>query len=167
MQRLGEWGDGVDRVGGWMALTEWGDGVDRGRFDVDRGGWRWPGGMTRWPAVGMTLTGEGIVDHICENTSNAIYCYTTSIVQGYQKKVSLQRQLCKMSVLLYLWFPATIELFLFVWSLNKPWKYYIQGRRLNLTWKSSNFMSFKSSLQSHPLWVTLYMRCKLLNYKFF
>ena len=40
-------------------------------------------------------------------------------------------------------------------SLCKPIKDYIRGRRLNLTRGFSYYMSFRSSLQSHHLWVTL------------
>ena len=36
-------------------------------------------------------------------------------------------------------------------------KDYIQGRSLNLTLGSSYFHCFRSSLLSHPLWVTLYL----------
>ena len=45
-------------------------------------------------------------------------------------------------------------------SLIKPFIDYIQDRRLNLNLGSSYLRSFKSSIQSHPLWVTLYGRKK-------
>ena len=46
----------------------------------------------------------------------------------------------------------------------------IQGRRVNLILESSYYMEFRSSLQSHPLWVTLYAesvlsRQKVTNYE--
>ena len=44
----------------------------------------------------------------------------------------------------------------FILSLNKQLKDHNLNRRLNLTLGSSNFKSFRSSLQSHPVWVTLY-----------
>ena len=43
----------------------------------------------------------------------------------------------------------------FAKSSNTPLNKYIQGRRLNLTLESSYLMSFRSSLQSHPLWDSL------------
>ena len=41
-------------------------------------------------------------------------------------------------------------------SLNKPLRDYCQGTIINLTLKSSYFKSAKSSLQSQPLWLTMY-----------
>ena len=41
--------------------------------------------------------------------------------------------------------------------LNKLYKDHNQGKRLNLHLGLLNYMSFRSSLQSHPLWVTLYI----------
>ena len=41
-------------------------------------------------------------------------------------------------------------------SYNKLSKDFIQSLRLNLTLGLSYLQSFRSSLQSHPLWVTLY-----------
>ena len=45
---------------------------------------------------------------------------------------------------------------LFDKSLNKPFKAFLQDRRFNSTKKSSYFES--SSLQSNPVWVTLYLK---------
>ena len=41
---------------------------------------------------------------------------------------------------------------------NNPLENYIYGRIHNLALGSSHFKSFRSSLQSHPLWVTLYIK---------
>ena len=42
-------------------------------------------------------------------------------------------------------------------SSKKPLKDYVQGRRLNLTMRWSNFNNFCSYLQSYILWATLYI----------
>ena len=65
--------------------------------------------------------------------------------------------------LYYLYFifmsPCNFKLFFFfAKSFNKPLKYYILGRRHNLNLESSYFKMCLSSLQSHPMRVTLYAR---------
>ena len=54
-----------------------------------------------------------------------------------------------------------VAVLFFAKSFNKPLKYYILGSSLNLNLESSYFKSFRSSLQSHPMWVTLYTRVNL------
>ena len=55
---------------------------------------------------------------------------------------------------------------LFSKSLNKTIKYFIWGRWLNLTLRLPYYMSFRSSLQSHPLWqknnIKLLSSCNLI-----
>ena len=56
----------------------------------------------------------------------------------------------------YLWLLTTINfVFFFAKSFNKTFIDHTQGKRLNSKLKSSYLKSFKSSSQSHPLWVTL------------
>ena len=63
-----------------------------------------------------------------------------------------------LSVFFYSWFPATVIKLvpLFYKSVNKPLKDYILDRRLNLNLESWYFKSFRSSLQSQHLWVTMF-----------
>ena len=78
-----------------------------------------------------------------------------------QKLMRFQRRLYRICTACFLvlpciWFTATVNCF-YAKSLNKPFKYFIQCKILKLDLESSYFESFLSSLQSHPLWVTLYL----------
>ena len=52
----------------------------------------------------------------------------------------------------------------FVKWLNQPLNDFIQGRRLELTLESTYLKCFRSSLQSHPLWVILYNNGRTPSY---
>ena len=79
-------------------------------------------------------------------------------VQGYPQRIRLQRRLygiynvCfKLFIII---FHCTLLSF-FVKSLNKPFKVFMQDSRFNINLGSLYLKSFKSSLQSYPLRVSL------------
>ena len=81
------------------------------------------------------------------------------IIQGYPQRIRLQRRLYGIYTVCFLIFmiPCNCKLvFFFAKSSFKSLDYYIQGRILNLSLESTNIKSVCSSLQSHPLWITLY-----------
>ena len=72
-------------------------------------------------------------------------------------RMILQRRLYGIKTVCFLVFIILCnrQLFFFPLTLNKPLKDCIQGKLLNLTLKSSDIKSFRSSLQSHPLRIIL------------
>ena len=91
------------------------------------------------------------------------YCCVLELIQGYPQSMRLQ------TTVYFLIFIVSFNyklLSFFSKSLNKPLKDYIQDRRLNLNLGLSYLKSFKSSLQSLPLWVTLQVLQVLVYYTF-
>ena len=96
---------------------------------------------------------EGWEFWILVSVVSSVFYYT----EGYPQ---IMRRLywILLPVSLHSWFTATVKWKLvcfFAKSLNKSLDYYIWGRILNLTQRSSYFKSFRSSLLSHLLCVTL------------
>ena len=80
------------------------------------------------------------------------------IFQTYPQRMRLQRLLCKICLVRFLAFvfPCRLKLAYFgVKSLSKTSKYLIECRSQKSSFKSYQFQSFRSSLQSHSLRVTL------------
>ena len=78
------------------------------------------------------------------------------LLQDYHLRMRLQRRLYGIYIVCFLIFmiPCNYKLLsFFVNSLNKSFK----GRRLNFNLEKSYLTSFKPSLKSHSLWVTLYI----------
>ena len=78
------------------------------------------------------------------------------LLQDYFLRMRLQRRLYGIYIVCFLIFmiPCNYKLLsFFVNSLNKSFK----GRRLNFNLEKSYLTSFKPSLKSHSLWVTLYI----------
>ena len=99
-------------------------------------------------------------------------------IQGYPERMRLQKRLYIIYTVYYLIFSILCSFKLvsfFVMSINRPIKDNIQDKRLNLFLQSSYFMSFRSTLKSHPyleitilFWnvpiLSLFTRCyKILN----
>ena len=90
---------------------------------------------------------------------NLLYRVTLKGLQGNPQRMRLQRRLYGIYTVCFLIFmiPCNCKLvFFFAKSSFKSLDYYIQGRILNLSLESTNIKSVCSSLQSHPLWITLY-----------
>ena len=88
---------------------------------------------------------------------NVFYSRNQSI-QEFPQGIRRQRRLCGIYTvyLIIHMIPCNHKLvFSFAKSLNKPFQDHIQGWRHILNLESSYFRGFKSSLQFHPLWVTL------------
>ena len=82
-------------------------------------------------------------------------------VQSYPRRIFLQRRLYGIYNVIFNLFMIIFQcklLFFFVKSLKKPFKVYIQDSRFNINLGSSYLKSFKSSLQSHPLRVSLKLK---------
>ena len=99
----------------------------------------------------------------------ASYSYHLNIqIQGYPHKMRLQRRSYRNYTVCFLrcMIPCNcLTCFFFPKPLNNPLEDCILGRGLNLIAKSS-FMSFTSSWQSHPLWVTLYIYIWIYIFQF-
>ena len=102
----------------------------------------------------MTLSGPSAAASTQQESHSASHI---SIVHGFPQRMRLPRRLYEIYSFCYLTFMIHYHSF-FGSSLNKTFKYCVQGRIWNLTWRSSYLKSCRSSLQSHPLWVTLYMK---------
>ena len=74
-------------------------------------------------------------------------------LQGYPQKMKFQRRLYGIYSLHLI--PSNCKLVSLLNHQKSSWKDHTQGRRLNLTLESSDLKSFRSSLQSLSLWVTL------------
>lgn len=81
---------------------------------------------------------------------------TTKQIQGYPLWIRLQKTSLRKLCCHFLTFMFIYNCKLFFLNLNKPYKYCIQIRILHLTSSLLCYMSFRSSLQSHILRVTLY-----------
>ena len=78
-------------------------------------------------------------------------------IQGFPQRMRFQRRLygiCTVSFLVFT-FPATKNFFLiFAKPLNNTFQGHTSGRRPYSNFESLYFKSFKSSLLSHPIWIT-------------
>ena len=94
----------------------------------------------------------------CEkNWVLATYSDLLMNVQGYPQRIRLQtsERLYSVCILKFIT-PCNFKLScFFAKTSNKPSKDYLQSRRLISTMGLSYLNSFRSSLQSHPLWVSL------------
>ena len=93
--------------------------------------------------------------------NRSVLCmYVCYDVQGYPQWMTLQRRLYGIITVCLLIFTISFNCKLvsfFAKSLNQPLKDNLLGKRLDLIEKLSYCMSFRLSLPSRPLWVTLYV----------
>ena len=85
---------------------------------------------------------------------------STLNVQGYPQRIILQRRLYGINTACFLIFRISCNykcICFYAQSLERPYMH-IHGRILYLTLEMLYLKSCRSSLQSHPLWVTMYMK---------